>query len=589
MIVVAVIGGASAWALHGSGKDSASGAGGPGGQAAVAGQPPTVAGCRQRPLRVATTAEMAPVVSRLTHSMLTSDGCARVAVTVNTPAQVVSAIRAEDSYRPTVWIPDSTVWTNELRSAEFKLGPTLAVSPTVMAVPAALATSSTTGLQPWKTINAMPQLMAGPDVSTPTALALASAGQNGAAPIGAAAPPVGESNVVQPQEGTQPQGGKIAAGKIPAGKTQQELGKPQAQKSTTSVSSMDQLSGMILQMSRADTRSEALFTQTNSPKGQAKAFPTSEQAVQSHNATHAQGKLSAAIPSEGVAMLRYPFVRVTGTPSSALSTVDELQRLLTSSTAQAQLRSAGFRVTPTERGPGVPGVPSSLKVTPDPAVGDVTQLVNLWHRASEDSTQLWVIDVSGSMQAAAGKSTSIKLARDAARIALKGLPSSTEMGLWKFSTNLGATEDHKEIQPMRRLDARAGYTDQRALLDAGLQGLPQQTQGDTGLYDTILAAFQSANSNYNPSRVNSIVLLTDGANDDPTGGVGLDALLATLTRLRSSERPINLILIGVGDKVNLPAMQQITAAAGNQSKTFHALTPENIKQIFLEVMQVRAR
>ena len=38
--------------------------------------------------------------------------------------------------------------------------------------------------------------------------------------------------------------------------------------------------------------------------------------------------------------------------------------------------------------------------------------------------------------------------------------------------------------------------------------------GDTGLYDSLLAAFRSVKSSYQPGYVNSVVLMTDGVNED---------------------------------------------------------------------------
>ena len=56
----------------------------------------------------------------------------------------------------------------------------------------------------------------------------------------------------------------------------------------------------------------------------------------------------------------------------------------------------------------------------------------------------------------------------------------------------------------------------------------QATDGDTGLYDTTLAAFRSEKRWYAPDRINIVVLLTDGINDDPTGGIDRAELLRRL-------------------------------------------------------------
>ena len=54
--------------------------------------------------------------------------------------------------------------------------------------------------------------------------------------------------------------------------------------------------------------------------------------------------------------------------------------------------------------------------------------------------------------------------------------------------------------------------------------LPRQTGGATGLYNTTLAAYERVRSGWDPADVNSVVLLTDGANTSP--GTSLGALLS---------------------------------------------------------------
>ena len=59
----------------------------------------------------------------------------------------------------------------------------------------------------------------------------------------------------------------------------------------------------------------------------------------------------------------------------------------------------------------------------------------------------------------------------------------------------------------------------------------QLTTGGTGLYDTTLAAYRQPLRDYNPDYYNSVILLTDGADDDP-GSVSLTELLKELRSLK---------------------------------------------------------
>ena len=65
------------------------------------------------------------------------------------------------------------------------------------------------------------------------------------------------------------------------------------------------------------------------------------------------------------------------------------------------------------------------------------------------------------------------------------------------------------------------------LLDA-LPTIEGQLSGDTALYDTTLAAFTTMTSSYNAGFINSVVVMTDGRNDNPRGGLSLGELLSEL-------------------------------------------------------------
>ena len=113
-------------------------------------------------------------------------------------------------------------------------------------------------------------------------------------------------------------------------------------------------------------------------------------------------------------------------------------------------------------------------------------------------------------------SSTIRVAgtQEAAGIALSTLPKTTKLGLWFFSIWIGAGDaDYKQVAPIGRLDDGA----HRAVVAAGAASLSRNISGGTGLYDTIWAAYPKAKQSYDPDRVNAVVVLTDGRNDDPGG------------------------------------------------------------------------
>lgn len=66
---------------------------------------------------------------------------------------------------------------------------------------------------------------------------------------------------------------------------------------------------------------------------------------------------------------------------------------------------------------------------------------------------------------------------------------------------------------------------------AALQPLRALDGGGTGLYETTLAASHKAQSTYDPHFVNSVVIVTDGANEDPNG-ISLDRMPMSSNRFR---------------------------------------------------------
>jgi len=75
--------------------------------------------------------------------------------------------------------------------------------------------------------------------------------------------------------------------------------------------------------------------------------------------------------------------------------------------------------------------------------------------------------------------------------------------------------------------------------------LPSLLEGDTGLYDTTLAAVKRMRSTYDPTMINSVLVITDGANDNPSG-ITLDSLLAQLKAGNDPSKPVPVIMVGLG-------------------------------------------
>ena len=110
------------------------------------------------------------------------------------------------------------------------------------------------------------------------------------------------------------------------------------------------------------------------------------------------------------------------------------------------------------------------------------------------------------------------------------------------------------------------------------------TGGGTGLYDTTLAAYRQALRDYSKPYSNAVVLMTDGANDDP-GSISRPSLIAQLKRLHDPERPVRIVAIGISDEADLTALRKIAAATGGTA--FLARDPADIATVFARAVLSR--
>ena len=247
---------------------------------------------------------------------------------------------------------------------------------------------------------------------------------------------------------------------------------------------------------------------------------------------------------------------------------------------------AGFRApdaAPTAL--SVPGVDGSRAVNPHPPAATDVQAINAAVSLSnEPSRLLAVMDVSGSMAGVvpgSGGATRMDLARAAATRGLGLYPDSSEIGLWMFSRKIDGDADYRQVVPVAQLSTETnGVTGQQQIAGA-LQQIQVVPDGGTGLYDTTLAAVRTLQRSWDPNRVNTVLLLTDGQNDDQ-GSITLDQLLSTLRAEQDPTRPIQVIAIGFGPDTDTAALTAITSATGGA--TYVSTDPRDIGEIFLDAV-----
>ena len=190
---------------------------------------------------------------------------------------------------------------------------------------------------------------------------------------------------------------------------------------------------------------------------------------------------------------------------------------------------------------------------------------------------LLVVDVSGSMKQQVPKLglSRLQLAQQALSSAVTSFSDRSSLGLWQFSRRLDGAKDYRVVVPLGGPATPSGHDAPRGRAARHLGAL--RAGGDTGLYDTALAAVREMRSKWQPD-TDVVVLLSDGKNDDP-GSLSLQQLVSTLKAERSASRPVRVFTIAYGEQADAAALQAIAAATGGA--TFTARSPADIEQVLL--------
>lgn len=167
-------------------------------------------------------------------------------------------------------------------------------------------------------------------------------------------------------------------------------------------------------------------------------------------------------------------------------------------------------------------------------------------------------------------------------------PNNAEVGAWVFSIDRGGPGiDYKEVAQIRPLGARSadGRTHRDVLAEAVKKAMAD-VHGGTGLYDTTLAAYKKMLQTYDPNFSNSVIIMTDGENEDPNS-ISLEQLLAEIKQMQDPARPVLILTIGISDNADTQALKAIADATGGTSYT--AKTANDIRAVFVNAIAARVR
>lgn len=301
--------------------------------------------------------------------------------------------------------------------------------------------------------------------------------------------------------------------------------------------------------------------------------------------------LQAVYPTEGAFGADYPFVIMAGdwVDDGTVQVAEEFEEFLLGDSGQQRFEADGFRDADNSSNEAHRTEDGLVRqsggyVLPDPDDEVVANVRRSWRNVAASSRTLLAVDVSGSMvvEVPGSDQTRLEATVDAAIRSLDVLPETSDVGLWEFSTDLpgGANEgDYRELVPLGALNEEVDDTDRKTTVVDALNDL--DPENDTALNDTALAAFLEMQSTWEPDTRHTIVLLTDGRNDDD-GSISNANLVEQLTQLHDDERPVRIVTIAYGEEADVRQMEAIAEAT--DGAVLASPNAEDLEVLFLAAL-----
>jgi Ca-activated chloride channel family protein len=290
---------------------------------------------------------------------------------------------------------------------------------------------------------------------------------------------------------------------------------------------------------------------------------TSEQSVWKRNrAQKIASRVAAVYPSDQTAGLDFPLV-VTTKDATKRKVADRFMKELSSAATRTELHRIGLRTPAGVASKEMPAVglrASAPKLVPVARRGAAIQMQQFWARVSRGIRVLVLVDVSGSMlQRVPGtKDTRMERLSQSLGRGMALVPDNAEFGLWEFATDLDRGRPYK---PLVGLGPMSTITPQGVTRRAQLQAtrLVPRPNGDTGMYDSVRAAYGEMKKGYQDDKANVVLVLTDGRNDY-ADGISLNTVVRSLSRQYDPKRPINVVAMGFGKDIDLAALRKLAGA-----------------------------
>jgi len=499
--------------------------------------------------------------------------CTTTEITAASPQEVADsvgqALDGNGSRAPTTWVPDSSLWRSvlardpRLASVLPRTYPVVAATPVVFAAPAPMAQAlGWPDKQPsWEQLSAM------------------------------AADPAGWSAVKHPEWGRvnlqwpDPLTSTAGLGSTVAVYRDLAIGAEATDDLRRRlVTAHNAVSGATGNLSGALAALRADGAKSAGGLKDLPIVPATEQEVVAFNAAKPAVEVAAIYPPEGWVVSEVPVLALNGSwvSDSQRAASEAFADFVVGGKAQQALQKAGWRAArlDTSVTPATGVVPTEPQYTPaQPSQDVLARTLQNWTALDRRGSLLVVLDTSGSMKEEAGTTgkSRLQVAKDAVLASLPFFSDQASVGLWTFS-RAARGNDYKAVVPLGRLDRRVGSGTARDDIAAAVPRI--DAGGDTGLYDTTLAAVAAVRAGWQPGP-NTVVVISDGKNEDP-GSPDLQTTLSRLVDGADPSKPVEVVTIALGSGADARALRNI--AATTKGKAYTAARPEDLESVFLTAL-----
>lgn len=280
-------------------------------------------------------------------------------------------------------------------------------------------------------------------------------------------------------------------------------------------------------------------------------------------------------PADGHYVADNPAVVLTGAwvDDAEAAAAEDFIRFAGTKEGQAIVREAGYRDLNRELDPEVAEVGSLAETPkgglafPDPQV--VVAVHEAFPEVRKRANVLFLVDVSGSMgnPIATGESK-LSAAKVAIEKALDHFAAGDRVGLAAFSE-----VDANALAP-GEVSAVDDIADSRDRFESALAGL--QPIEWTPLYEAVDTFAKRQADDYDPDRINAVVLLSDGKNETEAPSTSAQQMLDSLHELHHST-PVLVFTLAYGADADVKTLQSISSATG--AHYYDATDPTEVDEV----------